>query len=327
MDAARLLERFGDQPNCKDIFRQGDREKLLQLFSIGRDSIAFRAIVKQELTENPESRSRIMALKNDIIRILMEQGQFDMVLIMLEGLDLKAEDVEDLEADQDGPSILWQACDAEHIKLAAHILKLYRHVALTKKLPDDTIVSGHIALDKRAPDGTTAFMIALAKLNVELVETLAQSAVNDYDIYRMPKEGNALRMIAEFICLTSDECKPMQAALYVISAHRLQGIVSNQYKYIDNETVPEYPANVYPHVNEQSEFTRGPLNLQCEKELLSQGKNGRLTLEDCSRYILGDFCIRSPSKTWAVSTDLELFPECRHDSTERRVAVNGDPSG
>ena len=135
--------------------------------------------------------------------------------------------------------------------------------------------------------------------------------------HRMPKEGESLSMIGEFICLTSDECKPVQAALYVISAHRLQKMVSNQYKYIDNETVPESPGNVYPHVNEQSEFKRGPLNLQVEQHIVSQRKKGRLTLEDCSRYILGDFCIGSPSKTWAVSTDLELLPECRHESSER----------
>ena len=240
-----------------------------------------------------------MALKNEIIRVLLDQGQFDMVLILLEGLELRAEDVEELDPDQDRPSVLWQACDAEHGKLAAHVLKLY----------------GPEALHIKAPDGTTPFMIALAKLNVELVETLAKSAIDHWNSW--DDETPELRMIAEFICLTSDECKPMQAALYVISAKNLQQQISNQYKYIDNGIFPKYPANVYPHVNEQSEFTRGPLNLQVEQHILSRRKNVRLTLEDCSPYILGDFCIRSPSKTWAVSSDLELLPECRHESAER----------
>ena len=222
-----------------------------------------------------------------------------MVLIMLEGLELRAEDVEELDPGQDRPSVLWQACDAEHGKLAAHVLKLY----------------GPEALHIKAPDGTTPFMIALAKLNVELVETLAKSAIDHWNSWDDERPG--LRMIAEFICMTSDECKPMQAALYVISVNFLQRQISYQYKYIDNDTVPEYPANVYPHVNEQSEFTRGPLNLQVEQHILSRRKNVRLTLEDCSPYILGDFCIRSPSKTWAVSSDLELLPECRHESAER----------
>ena len=247
-----------------------------------------------------------MALKNEIIRVLLDQGQFDMVLILLEGLELRAEDVEELDAGQDRPrpSVLWQACDAEHGKLAAHVLKLY----------------GPEGLHIKAPDGTTPFMIALAKLNVELVETLAKLAIvhwNSWEGRDIEDAGKGLRMIAEFICLTSDECKPMQAALYVISVNFLQRQISYQYKYIDNDTVPEYPANVYPHVNEQSEFTRGPLNLQVEQHILSRRKNVRLTLEDCSPYILGDFCIRSPSKTWAVSTDLELLPQCRHESAER----------
>ena len=58
-----------------------------------------------------------------------------------------------------------QACDAEHTKLASHVLQLY----------------GTEALNHRAPDGTTPFMIALAKLNVDLIKVLAQSAIHDWD--------------------------------------------------------------------------------------------------------------------------------------------------
>ena len=129
--------------------------------------------------------------------------------------------------------------------------------------------------------------------------------------------GLTLRIVAEFMSLTSDECKPMQKALYVISERHSIGSI--RLKYINNDSVLKYPVYVYPHVNEQSEFTRGVLNLQVEELILSQRKKGRLTLEDCSKFILGDFCIRSPLKTWAISKDLEIFSRCQHESTERLV--------
>ena len=130
--------------------------------------------------------------------------------------------------------------------------------------------------------------------------------------------GLTLRIVAEFMSLTSDECKPMQKALYVISERHSIGSI--RLKYINNDSVLKYPVYVYPHVNEQSEFTRGVLNLQVEELILSQRKKGRLTLEDCSKFILGDFCIRSPLKTWAISTDLDMFAKCQHQSIERSVA-------
>ena len=74
---------------------------------------------------NQELRSSIMAMKNVIIRVLLEQGQFDMVLIVLESLDLKHEDLKKFDYDRNRPSILWQACDSEHTRLAAHVLKIY----------------------------------------------------------------------------------------------------------------------------------------------------------------------------------------------------------
>ena len=136
--------------------------------------------------------------------------------------------------------------------------------------------------------------------------------------YRKPKSGLLLRIIAEFMSLTSDECKPMQKALYVISErHSIGGI---RLKYINNDSVLKYPVYVYPHVNEQSEFTRGPLNRQVEEVIFSQREKGRLTLEDCSQFILGDFCIISPLKTWAISTDLDMFAKCQHENIERSVA-------
>ena len=167
LDAARLLEGFGDKTNWKEVFQQRDNDKVLQLFRFSRDSIAFQAMVKQVLTENQELRALIMTIKIDIIKILLEQGQLDMLLIILEGLELKADDLNELDSDQGRPSILWQACDSEHTKLAAYLLRLYGSNAPS-------------ALDKRAPDGTTAFLIALAKLNVHLVKTLADISSHDW---------------------------------------------------------------------------------------------------------------------------------------------------
>ena len=96
MDAARLLEGFGDKTNWKEVFQQRDNDKVLQLFRFSRDSIAFQAMVKQVLTENQELRALIMTIKNEIVKILLEQGQLDMFLIILEGLELKADDLNEL---------------------------------------------------------------------------------------------------------------------------------------------------------------------------------------------------------------------------------------
>ena len=231
-----------------------------------------------------------------------------MVLIILVGLNLNSKDLDELSINEEQPSILWQACDAEHVRLAAHILEVY----------------GEDTRDNPGPDGTTAFTMALARLNVELVKTLVQSAAFQSIVRREKNENQEsfhLRIIADFLCLTSDQCKPMQEALYVLTAQLLHNTISNQSTYQDNEITPEYPANIYPHVNEKSEFICGHLNQKSQEEILSLRKNHTITLAECEQYILGDFCIQSPSETWAISKDLILLPECQHISKERYLKL------
>ena len=79
----------------------------------------------------------------------------------------------------------------------------------------------------------------------------------------------------------------------------------------------EYPEWVYPRFNEESEYNLGRLNRSINEEILSLGKKKVITAEECLQHILGNFCIRSPNGSWAISDDVIVNQECTHIDAKR----------
>ena len=160
------------------------------------------------------------------------------------------------------------------------------------------------------PDGTTALAVAIGRLNVEIIKALVSSegVVNSERNRYLAKVSISLGQVP----LKDSEKKD------IMSCCKMKP------PYVDGSSHGEcykdflwYPEWVYPYFNEESEYTLGRLNRSITDQMMSLGKKKIITTEDCTRHILGSFCIRSPKGSWAISDDLLLNQECTHTDAKR----------
>ena len=74
--------------------------------------------------QEDKSQGLLRSRKKEIIGTLLDRGQLDMVLIILKTLETGPRELRELSARPGMPSILWQACDSEHVELVKYILDI-----------------------------------------------------------------------------------------------------------------------------------------------------------------------------------------------------------
>ena len=161
------------------------------------------------------------------------------------------------------------------------------------------------------PDGTTVLAVAFGRLNVEIIKALVSSEgiVNS-------KRNEYLAQVAIWISfselpLTDEEKREIKTCCKVKQPCQ-EWSIRDSCRY----TIP-YPEWVYPHFNEESEHNLGRLNRGVKEQILSLGEKTVITEEECLQHILGNFCIRSPKGSWAISDDILLNQECNHREAKR----------
>ena len=149
---ARLLDWIGAIPDWKNV----DQSNILNFIRTSRDAEVFTVVMNQLVAQDQDSLSTVLRVerkslfselpfpvfrteigningnspnrhnksqgllrsrKKEIIGALLDRGQLDTVLIMLKTLDTGLRELREYSARPGKPSILWQACDSEHVDL------------------------------------------------------------------------------------------------------------------------------------------------------------------------------------------------------------------
>ena len=160
------------------------------------------------------------------------------------------------------------------------------------------------------PDGTTALAVAIGRLNVEIIKALVSSE----GIVNSERNGFLAKVCISLwqVPLENGEKKDIENCCKMKPPYADDSSRGECYK-----DFPRYPDWVYPYFNEESQYTLGRLNRSITDQMMSLGKKKIIKTEDCTRHILGSFCIRSPKGSWAISDDLLLNQECTHTDAKR----------
>ena len=59
------------------------------------------------------------------MEILLERGELDTVLLILKTIEAGPRELRELDARPGKPSLLWEACDLEHLELVNYVMNTY----------------------------------------------------------------------------------------------------------------------------------------------------------------------------------------------------------
>ena len=282
--------------SISELFLHKDPPKWLDFFRKAGDSEVFGAVVNQLFSWNKENLAEIKKLKIEIIAIMLDRGLYDVALTLLKIFDFTMEDLGKLDAIPERASVLWHACNSEHVELVEYVLNTYGNKPIW---------------DNPAPDGTTALAVTFGRLNKTVLKMLLRRGRNvcyNNDLVRdfrlMHGEARELTPIIEDI----------------FGASQSRSLAAGEAR-THKKIKPSFPRMVYPHVNPHSELALGQLNRKIHHDILQLGQSRNVVKrtiksEDYSIYILDHFCIKSQDGKWGISEKLKIL-KCVHVEENR----------
>ena len=160
-----------------------------------------------------------------------------------------------------------------------------------------------------SPDGTTAFDVAVGRLNGDLAKLMLRSSIGGKE--------HMLFIAGEITRLRSEDLDENERNLKNVLGKELkrQGAEFKPISKVETGAIPGQDVELselckkYPFVNEATEF-RYPVNSRILKGLQNLGKRKETDGRKFEDYVLGDFCVRSPGEVWTVD-EVEVL-DCRH---------------
>ncbi len=270
-----------------------ERLPLVSLVGGMADEAMKLKVLNHLLKSESQAASAVAAIrrwKGDLVREACWRGQSRLLATLLNGLKVTADEV-----GTGGPSLIWIACATGNLSALTALLTL----------------PGGPATDEPHVDGTTAFAVALGNCSFSMIEILISA-----DCIAEASKEKMYSLANEYLRAFGGKKTPFMDFLF----HTLMR--QDRLDFKKRLPLRSVPSNLkllklkqnYPMMNEKTEATYNECT-KMDAAMRRLSGDSYVTVKQLTRFVVGDFCLRSPGGTWTVPGDVHVNA-CVHDDDQ-----------